>query len=697
MDARTPPPRLLLGAALLFWGGIGGHPFIGLLVALIVEAAHWTRIRWNFGTLALQRAWQLSVILLLLTAILIWLGGDLVNALPRAFLWLPVILLPLQFVQDYGMRRTVPLTAFSHFLRKKQDNARRYGLHSQDIQFSFGKVYFLAVILAAALGPNSQLSLFYPAAMALLLWMMAPYLRRRSLLHRLGAVAMLVPAIFVGLRANSLVDEFSEHFSSRHMRTSRGDYNREKYTHIGSLEDVKFSPQIFWRLLPQKGPLPRLLRVASYNTYQFGRWSVQLPGDTPPGSEGFSELDSYGIEDPFRITARADAENFIDGAEASRSSLPRCILRGQLESGVGLLPLPGNATALVQPAQNLEINGLGTLRIDPRYPVANAVLVTESGRTTGRPPWLDPTVSEARYPALSIPAPERAGLSKIVRELGLRDLPLDEKIARLRDFFSSEFTYSQYRSMKLPFGSSRQHFISDFLTIPENRHGHCEYFATAAALLLREADVPTRYASGFAVVEIDRKGIALIRGLHAHAWALAWDEAKQTWIDVDVTPPDWTGKETQRTDWWQPFLDQLRAWRDNFLVWRSEPGNLLLIFGLLLIPVLGGAWFIGKRLWVSRSRVGPHGRILRFQRIASPLERLERPARRTLGPRPEAMALAEWLGSLRESLESPGLLDEALERHRSLRFDPAADPTTLVPELEALCQKLHRELTRKAR
>ena len=31
------PPRLLEGAALLFWGGVTGHPLIGLFCAFLVE------------------------------------------------------------------------------------------------------------------------------------------------------------------------------------------------------------------------------------------------------------------------------------------------------------------------------------------------------------------------------------------------------------------------------------------------------------------------------------------------------------------------------------------------------------------------------------------------------------------------------------------------------------------------------------
>ncbi|MCH1922190.1 transglutaminase-like domain-containing protein, partial [Shewanella sp. A3A] len=84
--------------------------------------------------------------------------------------------------------------------------------------------------------------------------------------------------------------------------------------------------------------------------------------------------------------------------------------------------------------------------------------------------------------------------------------------------------------------------IGKFLT--DTRAGHCEFFATSAALMLRDVGVPTRYVTGFVAAEIDPKTKqALLRGTHAHAWCRAWDAELERWVDVDVTPPDWLGQE----------------------------------------------------------------------------------------------------------------------------------------------------------
>ena len=91
----------------------------------------------------------------------------------------------------------------------------------------------------------------------------------------------------------------------------------------------------------------------------------------------------------------------------------------------------------------------------------------------------------------------------------------------------------------------------------------------------REAGVPTRYVSGFAVMEIDREtGEARVRGTHAHAWCRAWDETSKSWIDVDLTPPDWAALEPDQASRFQQMRDWIQLRRENLLVWRDRPGNV---------------------------------------------------------------------------------------------------------------------------
>ncbi len=68
----------------------------------------------------------------------------------------------------------------------------------------------------------------------------------------------------------------------------------------------------------------------------------------------------------------------------------------------------------------------------------------------------------------------------------------------------------------------------------DERRGHCQYFSTAAVVLLRRAGHPARTVVGFASEEIDAKGVTF-RGLHAHAW-LELVDSRGRWQRVDATP-----------------------------------------------------------------------------------------------------------------------------------------------------------------
>jgi transglutaminase-like putative cysteine protease len=66
--------------------------------------------------------------------------------------------------------------------------------------------------------------------------------------------------------------------------------------------------------------------------------------------------------------------------------------------------------------------------------------------------------------------------------------------------------------------------------------GHCEYFASAAAILLRLADVPTRYVNGFLGGEWNDIGkFLVIRDGRAHSWTEIYT-GSAGWLRIDATP-----------------------------------------------------------------------------------------------------------------------------------------------------------------
>jgi transglutaminase-like putative cysteine protease len=78
--------------------------------------------------------------------------------------------------------------------------------------------------------------------------------------------------------------------------------------------------------------------------------------------------------------------------------------------------------------------------------------------------------------------------------------------------------------------------LDDFLF--ERKEGHCEYFASAMAVLLRLNGIPSRIINGFAGSEWNDLGqYMVVRQAHAHSWVEAYIEG-QGWQVYDPTPSD---------------------------------------------------------------------------------------------------------------------------------------------------------------
>ena len=75
--------------------------------------------------------------------------------------------------------------------------------------------------------------------------------------------------------------------------------------------------------------------------------------------------------------------------------------------------------------------------------------------------------------------------------------------------------------------------VEDFLF--NRKQGHCEYSASAMALMLRAVDIPSRLVSGFKGGQTSGlSGAFVVEGRHAHAWVEAWVDGE--WRTFDPTP-----------------------------------------------------------------------------------------------------------------------------------------------------------------
>jgi hypothetical protein len=682
MNRLVPPPRLLLGCALLFWGAMTEKPLLGLILALVVEGANWIRLRWDFNDSGLVRAWQLCALAIAATTALIWLEGDRYTALPQLLTWMPLLLLPMQFVQSYGLRDSIPLGTFSLFARLRRERNRRLGLQELPVNFNFGNAYFVVILIGATVGRQSENVVFLPGVLVLLGWLLLAGRRAHPALLVATLLAAGGFAIFGQHSLNSLYDYLVKR-SGGNRDYSSFDPNFSR-TAIGSLGEIKQSPNIVWRITTEPKVLPpRLLRTASYQRYQNRSWINPVPEGVESHDDDFVGVPS------FEFVGRGVFHLLGDPADQESTSpvLPRFTLRGAGSENTPL-PLPGNAASLTHLDDAVQKNSFGTVRISPKEGVLSGTVLWNHSAN----PETSPS-DQWRSGDLLVQSIEEEGVATALEQLELDRQPtLQKKLEVLRRWFAAEFTYTRYLTAP-PFGEGSPSPVSHFLL--NDRKGHCEYFATAAALMLRQAGIPTRYAVGFAVVERNEgRGEWVVRGTHGHAWTRVWDAEAGVWIDFDPTPPDWLAIEPDRTDSLQWLKDWFQRTREDFTLWRTQPDNRLLVSSLMFGIGTLGLIFIVRRLWHSRrtietvrAGVPPVGSPAR-----TPLHELEKDARRILGKRREGQPYALWMSGLRSSIANPATLDEALKLHQRMRFDPATAATPPTGRLAELASALRASL-----
>jgi transglutaminase-like putative cysteine protease len=77
--------------------------------------------------------------------------------------------------------------------------------------------------------------------------------------------------------------------------------------------------------------------------------------------------------------------------------------------------------------------------------------------------------------------------------------------------------------------------LANFLFV--RRKGHCEYFASAMAVMLRAVNIPARVATGFqSGVYNPVSGWHIVRASDAHSWVEAYVDGRG-WMTFDPTPP----------------------------------------------------------------------------------------------------------------------------------------------------------------
>lgn len=128
-----------------------------------------------------------------------------------------------------------------------------------------------------------------------------------------------------------------------------------------------------------------------------------------------------------------------------------------------------------------------------------------------------------------------------------------DSVLAVQRWLRSEFRYT----LELP-ATAREATLDYFLF--NRRAGHCEYFSTALAVLLRSVGIPARNVNGFLGGEWNEFGNFLtVTQNQAHSWVEVWFP-RYGWVTFDATPAASADVAQQRRSWFNP----LRTFFDGF-------------------------------------------------------------------------------------------------------------------------------------
>jgi len=715
------PPPLLLGAALLFWGWQAGLPWVGAALGLLVELATVIKARWDFSNEDFERIWTLCSLLLLAMVLFAFVQNDglstfnnlvdegAAGAQRRATLttartasnvmrWLPMVFFPFLLAQTFSTRDSIPLATISHLLQRRWKLAQRLG-HPLPLSrgFNVGYPYFCMALLAASFHASEDNTYFWGFCV-LLAWALWALRSRR---YSLGVwVAILLVAGVAGYfgqrgisQAQRYLVVFNAQWLARFMRRSEDPF--QSRTAIGRVGAIKNSNAIAVRLLPHSPrEVPEYLREATYRRFERQTWFA-----------GSSRDDFAAISEVLATQTNQAYWTLLPDKTTSATVQIACYLDGA-ENGIpaGMLPLPSGTARLDKfPGFGLKMNTAGTvLAQGPGLLIFDAHF--GPGRTFDSLPGtnlrrasqrLAQAETQHRFAALTNAPPgearsdgrprrdipdedidvtptEVAALEAVIAELQLKGKSDKEVLARLAGFFNDQFTYSTWQG---PFKwlAKDETPLGRFLL--RTRSGHCEYFATATVLLLRQLKIPARYATGYSVHEQSGDGY-VVRFSDAHAWTLVWDKSREIWVDFDTTPASWVEAEGRGFaplrwlgDAWTRLKFELAKFRygqsnvRKYLLWIVVPGLALLLYQIVFRR--------GRKR--HRNRKQDEKFFANWPGLDSDFYRLEKQLAARGVTRGEAEPLGDWLQRVLEtpdlaSLRAP--LEEVLRLHYRHRFDP---------------------------
>lgn len=323
-----------------------------------------------------------------------------------------------------------------------------------------------------------------------------------------------------------------------------------------------------------------------------------LIGSNPPLVSGFSESVNLGdigtIIENNRVVMRVQTTNssdispdhlwrgkgynYFDGKGWSSTIIAskgtEIKRKNNEKRTIAIINLEPLGTDVLFLPYNLEwIRGIRTVRED-----ANGTISSPFGAYTKRTytvefvktsPKILPYIEKDLKPYLQLPEFNH-NIYKLAREIAgdLKDPELISK--KIEEYLKKEYKYS----LNLSSSSSP---LEDFLF--KKKEGHCEYFSSAMALLLRHLEIPARVVNGFKRGDFNSTGgYYVVREKDAHSWVEVYIEDKG-WVAFDPTPSIPMGYKRSIFIALRDLWDAIQFWWDRNFVTYSPQKQIAIYFG----------------------------------------------------------------------------------------------------------------------
>jgi transglutaminase-like putative cysteine protease len=328
-------------------------------------------------------------------------------------------------------------------------------------------------------------------------------------------------------------------------RNNRSTVGFSERVDLGEYGLIKDNPQVVMRIELPSGPPPEPLhlRGVSFDRYQDGHWSRTDKVQTL-ALRRFGPQWIVGIPQGERVTPKK-LKSLLSHAYEQRvylDPLDTPVLFGAAQPTVFEV-----APSLTASPIELEARGPDEVLAMERHIDIASGRVYGVERKTGlrytvfsddsQPPLAEltkivdgPTVRGPDLaPYLSLPPDLPPRVAELARKLTADVTGPYNKARVIERFLQTRLKYTLDLKRDAHYEP-----LEDFLFV--QRAGHCAYFASAMAVMLRVVGVPTRSVNGFLAHEWNGYGHYLaVRQRDAHSWVEAWIDGVG-WVTFDPTP-----------------------------------------------------------------------------------------------------------------------------------------------------------------